>query len=146
MIDATPQDITPQDVSVRALEAAMFAMPEHVDLERLTAHHFCEGLYARELFIPAGTVVVGKRHARQNFFLLVAGELAMATKDGPKVIRAPFMVVTQPGDKRAVVAITDCTCLNIHSNPDDERDLVALEAKYITPEALPAPDAKELLL
>jgi hypothetical protein len=44
-----------------------------------------------------------------------------------------------------VFAHEDCICLNLHANPDDERDLVLLEDRYITPEALPAPDEKELL-
>jgi hypothetical protein len=44
-----------------------------------------------------------------------------------------------------VYAHEDCICLNLHANPDDERDLALLEDRYITPEALPAPDEKELL-
>jgi hypothetical protein len=54
------------------------------------------------------------------------------------------MAVTEPGDKRAGFALTDCVCMNIHANPDDVRDMAALESRYIMPEALPAPD-KELL-
>ena len=133
---------------VRALESVIRRMPEALSQEQidsLTAHHFCGGLYARELFIPAGMTVVGKQHAQQNFFLLIQGELILATPDGPKTVHAPFMAVTQPGDKRAVYAVTDCICLNIHPNADDEQDIAVLESRYITPVALPAPEAKELL-
>lgn len=130
---------------VRALEAAIRQMPDQLNADALTSHHFCAGLYARELFIPAGTTVVGKQHREQNFFVLLKGALLMAGPGGPVEIRAPYMVVTQPGDKRAVFALEDSLCMNFHPNPDDERDLDRLEARYITPEALPAPERKELI-
>jgi hypothetical protein len=129
---------------VKALEAALRELPEQVDIDSLTSHHFCDGLYARELLIPAGVAMVGKTHATRNFFVLVKGTLLLATPDGPVRISAPYMTVTEPGTKRAVFAETDCVCMNFHANPGDERDMDKLEARYITPEALPAPD-KELL-
>ena len=130
---------------VRDLQAALEQHPNRLDVDALTSHHFCAGMYARELRIPAGAVMVGKVHAQQNFFVLVKGAITLATPDGPVTIRAPYMVVTQPGDKRAVFAHEDSICMNFHPNPDDEQDLAVLEQRYITPEALPAPDEKELL-
>ena len=133
---------------VRELEAAIRAMPEQMSqqqLAELTAHHFCRGLYLRELFIPAGTAIVGKTHKEQNFFLLLSGELVLATPDGPLTVCAPYMAITQPGTKRAVYALTDCVCINVHPNPDDEQDVQMLEDRYITPEALPTPDNMERL-
>ena len=106
------------------------------DLEQLTAHTFCEGMYARELFIPAGAVIVGKMHAKENFFLLAMGELSMLTSDGIKVIRGPHLAVTKPGDKRVAYANTDAICYNFHLNDDDERDMQVLEQRYIVPAEL----------
>lgn len=130
---------------VQKLAETIRQIPGHSSMEEYTYHHFCRGLYARELFIPAGTTAVGKIHAQQNFFLLVKGELEMATAEGPVRLQAPYMVVTEPGTQRAVYAHEDCICLTFHPNPDDERDLDQLEARYITPEALPAPDTQEKL-
>lgn len=129
---------------VRRLEAALCQFESASDMAELTAHHFCDGMYARELFIPAGFALVGKMHASRNFFVLVKGTLILATPNGPMSITAPYMSVTEPGDKRAGYAVTDCVCLNFHSNPDDEQDLAVLESRYITPEALPAPE-RELI-
>lgn len=132
---------------VAQLEAALHALPDELKInpDDFTTHHFCAGMYARELFIPAGAVIVGKTHAVQNFFILVKGELLLASPEGPVRVRAPFMAVTQPGDKRAGLALEDSVCLNFHANPDDEQDLEVLETRYVIPEALPAPPAKELL-
>lgn len=118
------------------LEAAIKAELPCYDLDRLTAHHFCEGQYARELFIPQGAVIVGKMHAKENFFLLAMGELAMLTPDGVRLIRAPYLAVTKPGDKRAAYAIEDTICYNFHLNGDNERDMEALERRYIVPAEL----------
>lgn len=123
----------------------MSQLPDATNLAELTSHHFCRGLYARELLVPAGYVAVGKVHKEQNLFFLLQGAAMLATPDGPVEISAPFMVVTQPGMKRAVYAHTDCLFMNVHPNPDDEQDLEVLESRYITPEALPAPEPQELI-
>lgn len=126
----------PTEEQVAALQAAMMALPDRLDVDELTSHHFCEGLYARELLIPAGATIVGKRHARQNFFLLVKGEMTVSSAAGMRRIRAPFMCVTQPGDKRVGYAHEDSITMNFHANPDDCADLEVLEQRYITPDLL----------
>ena len=131
--------------TVRALEAVMRQMDGQLSADELTSHTFCEGLYMRTLFVPADTTVVGKQHAQQNIFMLVSGEMTIYTDSGPVRVKAPFMAITQPGDKRAGYAHVDSICVNIHPNPDNETDLKLLEARYITPEALPAPETQELL-
>ena len=131
---------------VRALAQAMRVVPGAItDASHLTSHHFCAGLYGRELFIPAGMAVVGKVHANENMFLLLRGRLQIATEAGPVEIAAPWLSITQPGQQRAVFALEDSVCMNIHANPDDERDMAVLESRYIIPEALPAPDTQERL-
>ncbi len=131
--------------AVKRLEAIMRQMPDQLDADRLTSHHFCAGIYARELFVPAGATLVGKTHAQENLFFLLMGEMTITTDAGPQTIRAPYMAITKPGTKRAGFAHTDCVCMNVHPNPDDEQDLALLESRYIIPEALPAPEKQELL-
>ena len=69
--------------------------------------------------------------------------LTLHTEEGPVRISAPYVAITQPGDKRAVYTHTDCIVVNIHPNADNETDLKVLESRYIIPEALPAPEAQE---
>jgi hypothetical protein len=160
MIDATPTDVTALDITPEVITARFAGVPtlDHVrqlerairsdlpqyDIDALTSHHFCTGMYARELFIPKGGVIVGKMHAQPNFFFLAVGEMTLWTDHGMKRVKAPFMCMTKPGDKRAGYAHEDSITFNFHSNPDDCTDLVELEARYITPEQLTGPD-RELL-
>jgi hypothetical protein len=146
--DITPLDATPLVVAtvekVKALERAMHSWPTQIDVKELTNHHFCEGVYAREFFLPAGVVAVGKMHAKESFFLMVKGDATISTADGSvQRIQAPYMAVTQPGSKRVVAAHEDTIFLTFHPNPDNEQDLVLLEQRFIIPEALPAPDELE---
>lgn len=131
---------------VRRLEAVMKTMHGQYTEDELTRHHFCGGMYGREFYLPAGGVAVGKTHAKECFFLIVQGEASISTADGSiHRVQAPYMATTLPGSKRVVAAHTDTVFLTFHPNPDDERDLIQLEQRFIIPEALPAPDAKELL-
>ena len=125
---------SPTEDQVAMLEAAVREGLPNYDIDELTSHHFCAGLYARELAIPKGGIIVGKRHAKQNFFLLVKGDMTVSTNNGMRRITAPFMVVTQPGDKRVGYAHEDSITMNFHANEDDCTDLVLLENRYIVPE------------
>ena len=133
---------------LRSLEAALQKLPPERRLteEQTTSHHFCDGVYCREFFLPAGAVAVGKMHKRESFFMLVSGVATMSIADGTVLqIRAPYMAVTQPGSKRLVYAHEDATFLTFHPNPENEQDLVRLEEKFIIPMALPAPEEPEKL-
>lgn len=104
-----------------------------LDLAAHTAHHFCRGMYARELRVPAGHVVVGKMHASENFFLLVSGDVTISTNDGVRRLRGPVLAVTKPGDKRVCFAHTDVIMFNFHTRADEAEDLKILEARYVVP-------------
>jgi hypothetical protein len=147
VIERTEAPVVTPDL-VRSLEAVMRQFPpeEQFTEQQLTSHHFCNGVYCREFFLPAGGVAVGKTHAKESFFLIVRGVARISTADGTvRTFAAPYMAVTQPGSKRVVAAVEDTIFLTFHPNPDDEHDLVTLEQKFIIPEALPAPEAKELI-
>jgi len=122
------------------LEQAMRAMPEHqVDLE--PRHHFADGIYVRELYIPAGTALVGKVHKTEHVCMLLKGRIVVATDDGERVIEAPAIVVSPAGTKRAGYALEDCIWVNVH--PTSERDLSKIEQQFIEPEPLHALEQEE---
>ena len=92
-------------------------------------HHFAEGLYAREMFIPKGTVVTGHIHKRENMNIMSQGDLSVLTEDGIKRVKAPFTIVSPPGTKRIAYAHEDTIWTTIH--PTDERDIEKIEAHFI---------------
>lgn len=127
-------DVSTQEmrVKVRRLEEALLARP-HLDVDALTTHRFAEGLYSRQLLIPAGHCAVGKIHKREHFTFILSGTVIALTGNGPVEMSAPQVLITKPGTKRAVYAVTDSVWVTVHINPDNERDLDKLEAMHIAP-------------
>lgn len=111
---------------VNAIEVEMFKMPQ-VDLP--VKHYFSQGVYARELFIPKGTVLTGKIHKFSQLNIMSKGELSVLTEDGVKRVKAPFTIVSPPGTKRIAYAHEDTIWTTIHGT--EETDLEKIECEFI---------------
>jgi quercetin dioxygenase-like cupin family protein len=127
-------DVSTQEmrVKVQRLEEALLARP-HLDVDALTTHRFADGLYSRQLVIPAGHCAVGKIHKREHFTFIMSGQVVVLTENGPVEMCGPCVLVTKPGTKRAVYAVTDSVWITVHVNPDNERDMDKLEQLHIAP-------------
>jgi hypothetical protein len=95
-------------------------------------HHFSYGVYARERFAKAGTLIIGKRHRYQTLTILLEGDLSVF--DGKNVYhyRAPYIFNSLPGEKRMTYSHTPTRLLTIH--PTHETDLAKIEEEFIIPE------------
>jgi quercetin dioxygenase-like cupin family protein len=94
------------------------------EVELPVTHHFSEGVYARELFIPKGTVLTGKIHKFTNLNILIEGELSVSTDTGIKRVKAPFLVVSPPGTKRVAYAHEDSRWLTVHGTTETDLDVI----------------------
>lgn len=137
-----PVSLAPQDW-LRAMPAAL-ARQWICDLEAYLAslpgvrlgnafplrHAFGDGLYVREIHIPAGYCFTGRIHKTMNPQFLMAGEVVHATEyHGLQHLVAPAMVMAVPGEKRAAIAITDVWMITVHANPDNCTDTATLEER-----------------
>lgn len=123
------QALSPKDFreKVMRLEAAMLAMQEHqVQIE--TKHYFAPGLYMREIFVPKDVTLVGKIQKTEYLNIVSQGEISVMTEAGYKRVKAPCVVRSKPGLKRAGYAHEDSIWLTVHQNPTNERDIDKLEA------------------
>jgi hypothetical protein len=112
-----------------ALETAMRAMPEH-QIEIKTTHYFAGGVYAREIFIPKGTTLTGKIHKFEHLNVVSQGDLSVWTDEGMKRVRAPAVIISKPGIKRAGFAHEDTVWTTFHAT--DETDPDVIEKKVVT--------------
>ena len=94
-------------------------------------HKFTDGQYIREIFNPAGELIITAIHKVQHPFFLLMGEMSIITKDGESRIKAPHYGVTEVGTKRIIYAHTDCIFVTVHPNPSNERDLEKIESQFI---------------
>ena len=115
-----------QHNSLHELEDIMRTMPQ---MELQTDHYFADGMYARVLFRPAGTLIVGKVHKKEHFYIIAKG----CVQVGKEVYKAGTVIVSSPGTKRAVLALEDSICMTIHRTK--KRNLDKIERKLIEPDA-----------
>lgn len=113
--------------AINALELEMF---KHPQLEIQVKHYFSPGIYAREVFIPAGTLVTGQIHKYEHLNIMSQGDMSVMTEDGMKRVKAPFTIVSPAGTKRIAYTHSDTVWTTIHAT--DETDLNKLEAELIT--------------
>lgn len=110
-----------------ALQASLGGLPE---VECPLQHVFAPGAYARTIFVPAGTVIVGKIHKHQHLNILSQGEAHVLTESGGvERLRGPVTMVSPAGTKRAVYAATDLVWTTIHLT--NETDLAKIEDETI---------------
>lgn len=109
----------PARVKAERLEKALHNLPQ-VDCP--VREYFAPGLYAREITLPAGTVLVGAVHKVENLAVLSKGRLLLATDSGPIEISAPHLIAVKPGAKNAATALDDAVWTNFLPNPTNETD------------------------
>ena len=127
-------ELSPDDVLSLAIERLVLRFPQ---VEMPVDNQFCEGVYARTLTIPAGTILTGAIHKAESFFVVRSGTLLVTTPNGPIQVGPGFMIVTKPGEKRIGISLSDVLVTTFHANPDEIRD----EDKIWEAYTLPPPQA-----
>lgn len=92
-------------------------------------HTFASGSYARTIFIPKDTLVVGKIHRHDHLNMLMAGRVVVATEEGPRKLEAPQVLVSKAGTKRVVYTYTDTIWTTVHLT--EKTDLDEIEEEII---------------
>ncbi len=85
-------------------------------------HYFGEGVYARSLLIPAGSVVIGHIHKQDRVCIIAQGECTFVDEWQKKRVKAPYIGEFKAGSKTAVYAHTDTlwvACLGTDSKDPD---------------------------
>ena len=118
---------------ILSLESAMSEMDGY-DLEgkeicKIT-HYFAPGVYAREMWMPAGCLITGKIHLTEHLNMLSQGRVSVSNKGESVTMEAPYTFVSPVGTKRAIYAHEDSTWTTIHatdlSDPDEiEAEIIA---------------------
>lgn len=113
---------------IDAAEAHMLTLPQ---AECPVVHHFGPGVYIREVTMQAGTLAIGHAQRHEHLNIMLKGAVAIIGDDGQvKELRAPLIFVGKPGRKAGYI-IETTVWQNVYPNPDDERDVEKLEARWI---------------
>lgn len=88
-------------------------------------HSFADGVYVREIFIPAGAILTGKIHKHSHPNFLMVGKVEVFTEeDGLQILEAPLSMISKAGTKRVVRAITDTIWITVHVTNETDLDKI----------------------
>lgn len=115
------------------LEESMTPLSESYDMEEFNEgkikHHYATGVYGRELFIPAGEVIVSKIHRGKTFNIITKGVISVISETGYHTYHAPHVFVSNPFTKRVVISHEDTIWVTAHGT--DKQDLDEIEEEII---------------
>ena len=121
----------PTREEIDRLQSEMSVMPQ-AELE--TEHYFSGGMYCRKLTRPAGTLIVGKVHKKDHFFLCAKGEIIAWSEGGMRHLYAGDVICSKPGTKRVTLAVTDAIGITFHKT--NKTNLDKIEKELIEPDEL----------
>jgi len=125
------KDHIPTREEIDRLQSEMSVMPQ---AELQTEHYFSGGMYCRKLTRPAGTLIVGKVHKKDHFFLCAKGEIIAWSEGGMKHLYAGDIICSKPGTKRVTLAVTDAIGITFHKT--NKTNLDKIEKELIEPDEL----------
>lgn len=92
-------------------------------------HRFAPNLYLREIFMPAGTQIIGKIHATEHFNILLSGKVTVITAEGVEYIESPHTFISKAGVQKVVIVHEDCSWQTTHVT--NETDLEKIENEVV---------------
>lgn len=131
------------DYNIEAVEAKMLNLPQ---VTIPVKNYFTDnGLYAREIIIPAGTLAVGHAHRHEFMEVFISGTLLVPTDKGSKEIHAPYVGIGKPDIRKIGMALTDCRWVTFHPVPEGYDTVEKMEEHIIKKSDVYLAHEKELL-
>jgi hypothetical protein len=125
------QNHTPTLAEIENLQREMVKMPQ---AELQTEHYFSGGMYCRKLTRPAGTLIVGKVHKKDHFFLCAKGQIIAWSEKGMVTLNEGDVLCSKAGTKRVTLAVTDAIGITFHKT--SKTNLDKIEKELIEPDEL----------
>jgi hypothetical protein len=132
--------------NIQVVEKGMFDLVKENKIENnlpdcTLTHYFTPmdekygcGTYARQMFIPKGTLIFGKIHRHQHLNFIMQGEVRVFTDFVTKEYKAPCVFVSEIGLKRSVYDIEDTLWVTVHMTKHlGEENLSKMEEEVIAP-------------
>lgn len=98
---------------IRLLTDSLNALPESQQFVPEIRHTFLRGIYMREMFIPRGTVLVGKVHRLDCINLVSRGDISVMTEAGAVRVQAGHQAVSPAGTQKVGFAHEDTIFINV---------------------------------
>jgi hypothetical protein len=135
--DGSPPEVMRE--RIEHLKDYLLTLPERIDLH--VEHEVTDGMYLRKLFIPAGSLLIGKVHLKHCMNVVAAGDISVLTETGSKRVKAGFTGMSSPGTQKVGFAHADTVFINVFRT--DKTALDDIEAEIAC--EVSAAERKELV-
>ena len=116
--------------AVLKVEDMIRQMPDHLEGNCYPLKHsFADGLYIRELTVPAKILTVTKIHKYAHAAFLLKGKMSVLEEGGIREVEAPAHFITPAGTKRIVYHHTEVVLVTVHATK--ETDVQKIEDEII---------------
>jgi len=92
-------------------------------------HHFSDGLYAKQMFVPKDHLVVQHSHKFNHLSILGKGKAIVKTDTSEKIYEAPACLEIKEDINHAIIALEDCIWYCIHAT--NETDISKIDEVLI---------------
>ena len=140
ILDGEPPNLLPTEIVHRLLNEQMSAniermeseMLEHAQVDIPVTHRFINGMYAREIIIPADTLLTGRVHKNPYVDIMLSGDIEVATPDGIRRLQGTHILEGLPGRKRAGYAYQDTRWITVHRTNETDPDKMIDHLTYFS--------------
>ena len=118
--------------NIEKIEALMFQYEDnqvHCPLK----HTFSEGVYVREITMPANTYILGHEHTTTHLNIISKGSCVLADMETGEMIDivAPYTFESKAGVQKLLYIVEECVWSTVHVT--NETDITKLEEILIKP-------------
>ena len=105
-------DALPTQAQMYEIEAELAKLPQ-ADFSLI--NRFADGLYARQVTIKKGCLLTSKIHLKEHFAFILTGDISVWTDEDYQRVKAPQVLITQPGTKRVLLAHEETVWITVHA-------------------------------
>lgn len=87
-------------------------------------HNFSDGLYAKQMYVPAGYSILTHEHVYSHLSILAKGKVVVRTDDNEKVVTSPACLEIQKNVVHSIEALEDAVWFCIHATEETDVDKV----------------------
>lgn len=107
--------------SIDKFEAILLQNGEPVDCP--LTHTFVPGMYIREIFMPAGTIVTSLIHLTEHPYFILKGKVnVFSENDATQFLEAGHSGITKPNTRRVLNVVEDTVWVTCHPTDIQPKD------------------------
>lgn len=100
-------------------------------------HIFSEGVYVRQVTMPAGSLIIGRIHTTEHLNEVISGECLIYTADEELVLRKEGDIfISKAGSQKVGRCLTDVVFRTIHATNETNVEKLEQELSVLTYEEL----------